>query len=774
MINQVGSIPKLLQRAIQLYQEGFYSQAESFTRQILRLQPSQADSDLLQHLISQQFNLFSPTRPVSIDESRAGYYYGLALLCRNLGSLDEAVSLFHRALSLNPNSVEMINHLGETLGELGQVDEAISYYKKAIEKKPDFAQSYNNLGNAAQMFQEYGQSVLYYKKAISLQADFMEAYQNWGYVLRCQGYPDKAIPCYQKATSINPLFADGWLELGHVYFDLGHISEAQESYRKALKVKPGFFQAYNALGVILREFGNLDQAIQHFLKATRIKPDYSAAFVNLAQAYELQGLPEKAQHAYQQALKIDPTNPQALGFLSFLLQELCDWEELAKYKPRLDDEVRKALEAGELPAEAVFINITRHSNPLLNLSVARSWSQSISKKIHRTHPFDYTIAEGCWSDPKEKKGKIRLGYLSNDFRVHAIFHHISELFKRHDRNRFEVYGYSYDTRKNRSKKGGLQDRFDCFVDIHELSYVEAAERIHGDEINILIDLTGHTRDNRMEICALRPAPVQISYLGFPGSSGADYMDFIIADKITVPEKHRPFYSETVVHLPSGYQINSRKEEAAAPAFSRCDFLLPEKGVIFSSFSHPYKIDAKMFGVWMQILEKVPDSVLWLKQPNLLTQNNLLKEAKKGGISASRLIFSKKELGKGHRSQIQLADLVLDTRIHNGQASSSDALWAGIPVITLEGDHFASRIGSSTLQTMELPELVTRSLEEYQSLAIHLATNPDLLLSLQEKIAQKRETAPLFNTEQSIQELESTYEMIWLEYLQKRATQPKVY
>jgi protein O-GlcNAc transferase len=735
MTDKSNSLIQRLQRAVQLHQRGFYLQAESFTRQILNDDLNHSDSNPLLKLLSRQLERFS-----------------LA----------------------NPDYAEITNHFGEAFHTIGEVDEAISCYKLALEKKPDYCQAYINLGNAAQAFRQYGQSVLYYKKAISLQNDYLEAHHNLGNVLRCLGYPEKAIPCYLESVTINPSHVDGWLELGHVYFDLGQISEAEECYREAVKINPGSAQSYHALGIILREFGDLDQAIETLQKAITIKPDYATAYINVAAAYRLQGQFAAARQAYQQALQIDPKNPAALASLSFLLQEICAWPELAELKPRLDRKIKQALNGGDLSPETVFTNITRHVDPQFNLLVARSWGHFISKKIHRTDPFQHHVAPGCWSNHQEESGKIRIGYLANDFTSYTFLHGIGELFKHHERSSFEVYGYSFGGNDNHGIKVKIAEYLDHFLDIREMSFTQAAERINADKINILIDLTGHAKDNRMEICALRPAPIQVSYLGFPGTSGSYFMDFIIADKVTIPEEHISFYSEKVVYLPSSYYLCCNGRKTFSQTINRSEYRLPESGVVFCSFNRTCLIDVALFKVWMAILDKVPDSILWLMEADPLAENNLREAAKAAGISPERLVFSKKELKPHYHAQLQLADLVLDTHTYNGQTSSSAALWAGIPVITLEGGHFASRVGSSILQALQLPELITRSLEEYKSLAVHLATNPETLTAIRNKIERNRRSTPLFDTKRRTQELEAAYIQMWQGYLQKRSTQSKVY
>ncbi|MBF0454409.1 MAG: tetratricopeptide repeat protein [Magnetococcales bacterium] len=774
MMDKTDSVFPLLQKTIDLHQEGFYLQADFFTRQILKQLPEQGDFNHLLSFISQQLSLFTQIQIETTNKNQSHYYRSMATLCQNLGGLDEAISLFRLAIALNPNDPEIINHFGETLHEAGELEEALFCYKRAVEQKPDFAQAYNNLGNVVQGFKAYGQSVLYYKKAISLKKDYSEAYSNLGYVLRRQGYSDRAIPYYKESVRLDPFSGEGWLGLGRAYFDLGEMAKAERSFRKAIEAKPGFFQAYNALGHMLREFGDLGQATFSLMKAVDINPDYSAALINLGGAYRLLNRFDNAGRAYQQALQISPEDPAALASLSFLLQELCEWQELAEIKPRLDRQIQKLVDRGECSPEPLFNNITRHCDPPFNLAVARSRSHFIANKIHRPDPFHYEIDSGR-SDPHTREGKIRIGYLSNGFESkNPLAYQAYGLFKHHDRSRFELFGYGYCKEDASPIRKKMIAELDHFVDIQEMSFTQAAEQIHDDKIDILIDLTGYCPGNRLEICALRPAPVQLSYLGFPGSSGSQFIDGIIADAITIPDEHLPFYSEKVLRLPHSYMVGRYPDEAAQQRLTRRGCGLPNEGTIFSSFNRPYQIDAALFADWMTILSAVPGSVLWLSPMPIPAQENLRRSAKRAKIDPGRLVFSQAPAYFTPQARYQLVDLALDTRRYNGQSSSCDALWAGVPLITQEGEHFASRVGSSILHAMELPELVAHSQEAYQTLAIELALNPEKLARLKKRVADRRLTTPLFDWNQHLKALEECLEGCWRDYLKKRAVAPKEY
>jgi protein O-GlcNAc transferase len=310
----------------------------------------------------------------------------------------------------------------------------------------------------------------------------------------------------------------------------------------------------------------------------------------------------------------------------------------------------------------------------------------------------------------------------------------------------------------------IQRDCDKFVDIISLSRTEAAQRIYRDQVDILVDLKGYTKDTRLAICALRPAPVQVSYLGFPGTTGADFIDYIITDKIVTPEEHAPYYSEKFVYLPHCYQVNDNTQPIANKAWKKKDFGIPENSFVFCSFNRSYKIDPVMFDVWMRILQQVPESVLWLLFSNKTAEENLRREAVDRGVQSERLISARMLPKDAHLARLRCSDLALDTRIVNGHTTTSDALWAGVPVITLQGGHFASRVSSSALSAIGLPELITHSLEEYEALAVQLAHNPAELQELRQRLARNRLVTPLFDTPRFVRNLESAYKEMWKIFL----------
>jgi hypothetical protein len=420
----------------------------------------------------------------------------------------------------------------------------------------------------------------------------------------------------------------------------------------------------------------------------------------------------------------------------------CDWRGLDQEEADcLDDIRRRAVLVSPFPVLAT------RAGPAEQLVHARIWARALAvagSKVFSQYP---AAVEGR---------RIRVGYLSCDFYRHATAALISELIERHDRNRFEIVAYCFSPDDGSDMRKRLRAAFDRVVDIRSLTHAEAARRIHDDQVDILVDLKGYTRDSRMEILAHRPAPIQVNYLGYPGSMGADFIDYIIADPFVAPMECQPHYDEKIVHLPDCYQPNDRQREIAEHTPTRAEAGLPEQAFVFCAFNNAYKITEKMFGIWMRLLDQVPGSVLWLLEANDLCKGNLRREAAVRGIDPSRLVFAPKVPMESHLARQRLADLFLDALPYNAHTTASDALWAGLPVVTCAGETFAGRVAGSLLHAVGLPELVTRTLSDYEALALRLAQQPEQLAAVREKLKHNRLSTPLFDAERYTHNLETAY------------------
>ena len=372
---------------------------------------------------------------------------------------------------------------------------------------------------------------------------------------------------------------------------------------------------------------------------------------------------------------------------------------------------------------------------------------------------------------RRHRSKITIGYLSNNFGNHPVAHQIAGLFKVHNRDDFNIFCYSYGQDNGSVYRKQIEQDCDKFVDLFPLKHAVSASQIYNDGVDILVDLVGHTTRNRLIIGAFRPAPVQVSYLGILGTTGADFFDYIITDKIVTPEDHQPFYSEKFIYMPHCYQINDNSRRIPTKNWTKSDIGLPEDSFVFCSFNNSYKLEPVMFDTWMKILRQVPGSVLWLSRGITTAVENVRSEAEKRGVDPQRLIFAERLSLDEHLARLKFADLALDTRIYNGGATTSNALWASVPVITLLGSHFVSRMSASALAAVGLSELITPSLEEFETLAVQLASNPDRLQALRQKLGGLRLTEPLFDTPRFVRNLEKAYKKIWQIYLEGQIPQP---
>jgi protein O-GlcNAc transferase len=535
---------------------------------------------------------------------------------------------------------------------------------------------------------------------------------------------------------LNPRDPEAYHNIGNVFKDTGQLNKAISMYHQAIALNSELFDSYINLGIALAEQGRSDQAINCFLKALKINPEY----------------------------------PKAHSHLVHQLQHVCAWPELEGFAAKLDELTQKALDGGEKPDEMPFLNLARHSDSSLNYRVARAWSDEISRRVSGIAQF-YPIDNGATHTQKWKKAKITVGYLSNNFKNHPTAHLIQGMFPHYNRDEFNVFCYSYGEDDKSSYRKKIEKECDRFIDLRTLSHADAASRIHGDHVDILVDLVGYMKANRLSIPALRPAPVQVRWLGIAGTTGAKFFDYLITDAIVTPEEHAPYYSEAFVFMPHCYQINDNSQAMATKDLKKTELGLPEDSFVYCSSSSSYKFDPVMFGSWMKILKQVPRSVLWIIGGSKTAVNNLKHAAEARGVKCERLVFAKKLPREEHLARLRFADLSLDTRIVNGAITTSDSLWSGVPVVTLQGTHFASRMSSSILSAVGLQELVTHSLIDYEALTIRLGKQPKELQAIRQKLVQNRLTWPLFDTGRFVRNLETAFKNMWRIYVSGDSPQP---
>ena len=787
-----------ISQAIQWHRQGQLEKAEKAYRKIIAYYPNHAGVLNLLGLIEYQkdnfeYASFLISQAIRIEDKNPDFHYNLGTIYKAMGKLSEARHSYMTALNLKPDSANIAYNIGWVCLVIGNVEQAIKYYQYTLSINHNFHQAYtnlsaiynqrkryekalkyaqqglqylpndaallNNMGNALKGICKFKQAKNAYEKSIKIDPTSTEGYINLGNILQELGELQTALKCYRDALNLDPNNSEIHNNLGTVLRALGYFNDAMVCYQKAIRLKPQDAFPYHNLGNIFLDLGEREKAIKCLSKAIKQNPKLVEAHISMGIALQDSGKGIEAADSFIQAISINPNHQKAYCQLVRTLQHECRWEELKYYGSILDSFTQAALESGQKPDEVPFLHLSRHCNPYQNYKVAKAWSDHLVRHIKN----ERKKIQNLIYKKRITSRKITIGYLSNNFKNHPTAHLIGGLFKHHNREKFNVYCYSYGINDNSIYRRQIENKCDRFIDIASAHHVEAAQQICSDEVDILVDLVGHMRSNRLEIPALKPAPLQVRWLGMAGTSGADFFDYIITDNIVTPEDQVDFYTENFAYMPHTYQINNNNPVVSKIRFAKKDFDLPKDKFIYASFCSTYKIDQIIFSTWMKILKQVPKSILWILAPSPSAQERQKNEAKNCGINPDRIVFAKKMDRSEHLARIGFADLCLDTRIVNGAATTSDVLWSGVPVLTILGEHFASRMSASILSAMDLPELITPSLDRYEKLAIQFAKKTELYNETRKKVEIKKTTAALFDTSKFVKNLENLFQQIWYNY-----------
>jgi predicted O-linked N-acetylglucosamine transferase (SPINDLY family) len=619
----------------------------------------------------------------------------------------------------------------------GRLAEAERLYRRILHRtlQPEVLV---NLGNVLAAQSRFKEALASFDKALAARPDLFEALFNRANVLLELRRTEEALQDYDRALALRPDFPSGWNNRGTALRRLRRLEESLASFSRAAVLAPSHVNALTNRAIVLFDLRLLDQALQACDVALAVQSDSTEALYIKGNILRDMGRLEEARACFDLVLKIAPGHGFALNGLAQVTALLCDWNAMAALAPKLQDDVQAD---GSLIQPLVLMGYSADA------ALLRRCAENY---VHRMAP-----AEPALSDAKPyRHGRIRLAYLSADFHTHPTAQLMVELFERHDRARFEVSAFAFGPDDNSAMRHRLIKAFDTFEDVRPLSDLEIARLLRSREIDIAVDLNGHTQEARPGIFSHRPAPVQVNYLVYPGTTGAGFMDYILADRIVLPFDQQPHFSEKIVHLPDCYQANdATRTLLAAP--SRAEAGLPGSGFVFCCFNNNWKITAPQFDIWMRLLQQVSESVLWLLDSP--ARDNLRAHATARGVDAGRLVFAPRLKPDQHLARYQLADLFLDTLPYNAHTTCSDALWAGVPVVTCYGKAFHGRVAASLLKAIDLPELVTTRLQDYERLALDLARNPALLKATREKLARNRLTAPLYDSERFRQNIEAAYE-----------------
>lgn len=592
-----------------------------------------------------------------------------------------------------------------------------------------------------------------YEQVLEMQPKHFAALHFLGVIASQCRNPSLAEELIGKAIAIKPDFAEALNNRGIALQELRRFDEALASYDKAIAIKPDYAKALYNRGSTLKELKRLDEALGSYDRAISLQPDYAEAFHNRGLALQELKRLDEALASYDQALAIKPDLDFLFGFRLGLVMSLCDWRGLSRQLLELEEAVVKGQKATN-----PFSLLGLIDNPQLQLRASQMYVAS-------KHP----PAEMTWNFGKRRPDKkIRIGYYSADLHNHATSYLMAELFEAHDTQLFELYCFSFGPDSQDEMRQRVSRAFENFYDVADKSDLEIVRMSRDLEIDIAVDLKGFTQDARTGIFSERCAPIQVNYLGYPGSMAAPYFDYIIADKTLIPQASQQHYSEKIVYLPHSYQVNDSKRQISQQLFTKQELGLPETGFVFCCFNNSYKILPATFDGWMRLLKAVDGSVLWLLEGNPTAARNLRQEAEARGVDSSRLVFAERMELQDHLARHRLADLFIDTLPYNAHTTASDALWAGLPVLTQLGKSFAARVAASLLTALDLPELITETQEQYESKAITLAKYPVLLNEIKDKLAQNRLTSTLFNGQIFARHIEAAFTEMYQCYVSGQA------
>jgi protein O-GlcNAc transferase len=673
----------------------------------------------------------------------------LGVLRAQQGRNDEALVLI--ASALKADSASAVAHLnyGNILHALGRDEEALASYDKSLAISPESALALSNRGNVLMALKRFEEALDSQDRALAIKPDDIATLNNRATVLVALRRPEHALIDVDRVLAAQPRLAEAFNNRGNALKELKRFDEALSNYARAIELRPSYAKAFSNRGLLLFELGRLEEALANFDKALAISPNYADALNSRGNTLLFLERFEEATRDYEQALAIQPDHPWVPNGLADAVCKSCDWPRAGK--------IGHDLELHIIDAKSVinpFTLLAYRGEPQLQLECAQAFLQNRIPLLPEplAHP-----ASGRFD-------RIRLAYLSADFRLHPVASLIAELLESHDRTRFEILGFSFGKDDGSAMRTRLISALDQFHDVRSSSDREAAELIRDLDVDIAVDITGYTHDARPGILSYRPAPIQVSYLGFPATTGSPCVDYVIADKTVLPFDKQPFYTEKIVHLPDCYMATDSTRQIAEST-SRREAGLPEHGFVFCCFNSSYKITAPIFKIWMRLLQATEGSVIWLAEANLAATKNLQSAAKANGIDAGRLVFAPRvPQPEHHLARYRLADLFLDTLPFNAHTTAADALWAGLPLLTCRGTSFCGRVAASLLFAVGLPELVTTTLEDYETTARILASDPSLLREYRSRLERNRLSFPLFDSARFRRNIEAAYIRMWERHL----------
>ncbi len=749
MFNQM---PPLFTEAVRRFQQGDLAGAEERCLRLISDNPGFPPAhDVLGNIYLRRgafaeaesaFAAALDLQPANVD-----FRVNLAMAQLRQENHEAAENNARQVLAQAPGNMRALSLLGTLLRNLGRFGEAVETGRAAVAVNPRFAPAHAELGAALEGGERFEDAIASYDAALRLVPNFALVWCAKGKVLAVLNRHDEALTAFRRAVDLAPGDPSINFSFGHWNQLRGRWEDAALCFARALDARPEYAEAASSLGAVFHCMLRLKDAAAAYDRALAANPDLVDALVGLGALHLEAGRDMEAVEVLSRAYRLDPANDKGLDMLVLARLQLCQWDGLDDIRDALLTRIRE----GKATTNPFVAMLAGAGEEELGMA-ARRWATANT-------PSDSPLFSHQ-PDQVRQGGRLRIGYLSSDLHAHAIGFLTAGIFEAHDRARFELHAYSLGVEEDGPMRQRIRAAFDRFTTVEAMADAEAARLIQADGIHILVDLNGYTNRCRTGILAYRPAPVQVNYLGYPGTMGAGFMDYVIGDPITIPWAAQPFFAERIVQLPHCYQPNDSRRVIAERIPSRTECGLPETGFVFCCFNNPNKLTREVFGQWMRLLRMVPGSVLWLLDPNAVVKRNILAEAGAHGIAAERLVFASRLPLAEHLARHRVADLFLDTLPYNAHTTASDSLWAGLPLLTRQGGTFAGRVAASLLTAVGLEDLITHSAEEYERLAISLANDSQRLAGLRSRLEEGRKAAPLFDTALYTRHLEAAYGRMW--------------
>ena len=708
-------IKDLFEKLINLYNSGNYKELDEKLIFLIKTNPRSYSLFNLLGAVKKSLKDYVGSKiafkkAININPKNSDAYNNLGLLYLDIKKFDQASLMFLKAIEINPNNSFFYNNLGISNLEKNLIEVAKENFQKALQINPNFIQSINNLAITLAKLKLYDEAILSFKKIINLNPKFAEAYLNLADVYSELGDISTGIKYCKLCLDLNLNLPRAHYTYGNLLKSINRDKEAIQAYKNSLTLEPNNFATYNNLANTLVRLNNIDEAIVYYKKAYDLNNKCTSAFISYI----------------------------------FYKMSIFEWSAINDFVDNKD------IIGIEGEAISPFFTLCLEDNPNNQLKRSINWSKN-----------QFESASINYENLKvSNKQKIKIGYFSSDFYDHATIYLISGLLNSHDKNLFEIYLFSYGNPPKSDLVNDIKKNVKSFIDISNMKDFEAVEISRKINIDIAIDLKGYTFGSRSKLFSYRLAPIQINFLGYPGTMGSSFIDYIIADKVIIDEKTRKNFTEKVLYMPNSYQPNDNLRKISKSHKSKKDFDLPENSIVLCCFNSSYKITSTEFEIWLEILNKVENSVLWLLDVDETAKSNLYKFLEKFKIKSNRIIFAKKMNHYDHLERLSHADLFIDTFNYNAHTTCSDALWSGVPVVTKKGNQFSSRVAASLLTSLGLEELITNTKNDYKDLILHLCFNSNKLLDIKKKLTKNILTFPLFNTKKYTENFETGLKKIY--------------